>query len=119
MSRYPSPSLSTLRLAAAAFVIGLGLAMGGARAGDGPPLDDKADDVTTPQRAEAILARQGYVGVADLRRRGGVWLADVTERNGRRWRAVLDVATGEVAGLRPLPQPAPARPVIGMQTSER
>ncbi|MFO1147111.1 MAG: PepSY domain-containing protein [Alsobacter sp.] len=119
MPHAPSPLLSSLRLAAAVLVVGVGLAVGAARAGDAGLTDDKADDVTTPQKAEAILARQGYVGVADLRRRGGVWLADVTERNGRRWRAVLDVATGEVAGLRPLPSPPPARPVIGMQTSER
>jgi hypothetical protein len=119
MPRSSPPISATLRLAAAALVVGAGLAMGQARAGDAAPLDDKADDVTTPQKAEAVLARQGYVGIADLRRRGGVWLADVTERNGRRWRAVLDVATGEVSGLRPILPPPPARPVIGMQTSER
>jgi hypothetical protein len=119
MPRSHLPSVTALRLTAAALVVGVGLVAGQARAGDMTPPDDKADDVTTPQRAEAVFVRQGYVGVADLRRRGGVWLADVTERNGRRWRAVLDVTTGEVAGLRPIPQPPPARPVIGMQTSER
>jgi hypothetical protein len=56
-----------------------------------------------PQRIEAILAGQGYVGISGLRRRGSVWVADVAERDGRRYRAVVDGASGEVSGLRAVP----------------
>lgn len=100
-SRLITPPLArSLRLAVLLFPLcpaaGLGgraLAQESTVPGDGLPA----------ARVEAILAGQGYVGVTDLRRRGTVWVAEVSERNGRRFRAVVDAGSGEVSGLRQMP----------------
>lgn len=89
----------TLRLAALAAVAPTLIAVHAARAEEA----QAAGETLPPQRIESILAGQGYVGVSDLRRRGSVWVADVVERNGRRYRAVVDGASGEVSGLRQVP----------------
>lgn len=78
-----------------------------------------AGETLPPQRIESILAGQGYVGITDLRRRGSVWVAEVAERNGRRYRAVVDGASGEVFGLRQVPGPRALRPTLDADAAMR
>ena len=100
----PSPSPNSARRLPLAFALAVACPIGAAAqdAGEGR-------DVLPPQRIEAILSEQGYVGITDLRRRGSVWVAEVAERNGRRFRAVVDATSGEVSGLRQLPGVRPLR----------
>jgi hypothetical protein len=88
----------------AAIVLTGGTALGGP--GLGPSRAVASDDVSAggmePQAVESVLARQGYSDVRNMRRRGGLWLADASGPRGQRVRTVVDAFTGEITGLAPL-----------------
>ncbi|WP_406854837.1 hypothetical protein ABEG18_20155 [Alsobacter sp. KACC 23698] len=89
--------LAATILAAGAGLGGAGLAPSRAVAGD-----DVAQGGMEPQAIESVLTRQGYSDVRNLRRRGGLWLADASGPRGQRMRTVVDAFTGEITGLAPL-----------------
>lgn len=56
-----------------------------------------------PEAVALLLKRHGLGDPVGVRRRGGVWTAEVAAADGRRYTAVIDAQTGELAGLRPVP----------------
>lgn len=62
-----------------------------------------------PQAVAQLLKRHGLGDPVGVRRRGGVWTADVAAADGRRYLAVIDAQTGDLAGLRPVPPAAAPR----------
>jgi len=54
---------------------------------------------------EIVLARQGFRDVVDVRRKGAIWVARASGPDGRRMLAVVDAASGEITGLKPVDGP--------------
>jgi hypothetical protein len=98
----PEPASTVLRrppaIFAVALLLGVFAVVGQPGAQHGAPRE--------PQAVAEALQRHGLRDPVQLRRRGGVWIADVAAADGSRYRAVVDAGTGELTGLRPLP-PAP------------
>ena len=87
----------TLCLAASLMAATLRLAPGPALAGD-----DVSRGGLESGAVEAVLSRQGYSEVRNLRRGRGQWLADASGPRGQKVRTVVDAFTGEITGLAPL-----------------
>jgi hypothetical protein len=54
---------------------------------------------------EIVLSRQGFRDVVDVRRKGAIWVARASGPDGRRMLAVVDAASGEITGLKPVDGP--------------
>ena len=67
-----------------------------------PPKQGRID---APRAVEMVLARQGFRDVVDLRRKGAIWVARASGPDGRRMLAVVDAASGEITGLKPVDGP--------------
>ncbi len=94
-----TPTIPVLRRSPAVFAVAALLAAFALAEQSGaqqrPPME--------PLAVAEVLQRHGLRNAARVERRGGVWIAEVSALDGRKYRAVVDADTGELAGLRPLP----------------
>ncbi len=76
------------------------------------PLGAPAEPLPPGEQDEvvAILLRHGLREPAGLERRGALWIAEARAQDGQRVRAVVDTASGELAGLRRLNRERPNAP---------
>jgi hypothetical protein len=101
----PTPEAQATRRLGRRALIMLPLVIAGwmALASHGRAQDRAGDRVVGDSRSvESVLSRQGFREVDRVQRRGGLWVAEAIAPEGRRIRAVVDAATGEVTGLRPI-----------------
>ncbi len=73
-----------------------------ARAAEAGALDARALDAG---EVEMVLAQHGFRDVGGLRRKGAIWVARASGPDGRRMLAVVDAASGEITGLKPVDGP--------------
>jgi hypothetical protein len=69
---------------------------------DAPPLDDDGEEMLSRGAVRDSLHEQGFSEIDHLRRRGRVYVAEVTGPEGDRMRVVINGETGDLAGLRVL-----------------
>lgn len=93
-------------LASLSVAVLLGLGLAHASCGELiVPARAEANGMLSEQAVLGALAARGYREMAAIERRGGTYVLAARNARGFKVRLALDARTGEIVGLKPLPEP--------------